>query len=121
MLRGKNFRLRDVTHFCLINSSEIDCNWLLINNNYNIAILDDGFQDLSIKPDFSILCFNSKQMIGNGFVIPSGPLRERLNSIIRADCIIINGQKDFEFEKKISEYEKTNNKYWRIGSNVLYN
>ena len=87
---------------------------LSIKDNHDLAILDDGFQDLSIKPDFSILCFNSKQMIGNGFVIPSGPLRERLNSIIRADCIIINGQKDFEFEKKISEYEKTNNKKLHI-------
>ena len=83
---------------------------LSIKDNHDLAILDDGFQDLSIKPNFSILCFNSNQMIGNGFVIPSGPLRERLNSITRADCIIINGQKDFEFEKKILEYEKKNNK-----------
>ena len=47
----------------------------LISNNHNVAILDDGFQDFSIKKNFSILCFNSKQLIGNGFVIPSGPLR----------------------------------------------
>ena len=26
------------------------------SDNYNVAILDDGFQDLTIKPDFSILC-----------------------------------------------------------------
>ena len=33
---------------------------------------------LYTKPDLSILCFNAKQLIGNGFVIPSGPLRENL-------------------------------------------
>ena len=71
------------------------------NDNHDVAILDDGFQDFSIKPDFSILCFNSKQMIGNGLVIPSGPLRERLGAILRADCIVINGNRNLEFEKKI--------------------
>ncbi|MDC3036692.1 tetraacyldisaccharide 4'-kinase, partial [Candidatus Pelagibacter sp.] len=70
---------------------------------HDVAILDDGFQDFSVKPNFSILCFNSKQMIGNGFLIPAGPLRERLNAISRADCIVINGEKNFKFEKKISQ------------------
>ena len=75
--------------------------FLSASNNHDVAILDDGFQDFSIDPDFSILCFNSKQMIGNGLVIPSGPLRERLNTIVRANCIIINGNKNLEFEKKL--------------------
>jgi len=79
---------------------------LLINNNYNIAILDDGFQDFSIKPDLSILCFNSNQLLGNGFTIPAGPLRENFSSIKRADCIMINGNKNFEFENKIKELKK---------------
>ena len=73
---------------------------------HDVAILDDGFQDFSIKPDFSILCFNSKQLIGNGFVIPAGPLRESLSSILRADCIVINGEKNHEtikFEEKIKK------------------
>tara|TARA_B100001057_G_scaffold467824_1_gene526340 strand:- start:840 stop:1763 length:924 start_codon:yes stop_codon:yes gene_type:complete len=76
---------------------------LSINHNYDVGILDDGFQDFSIKPDLSILCFNSKQLIGNGFVIPSGPLRESFSSIKRANCIFINGDKNSEFEKKIKE------------------
>ena len=78
----------------------------LVDKNYNVAILDDGFQDYSIKPDLSILCFNSKQLIGNGFLIPSGPLRERLNSVTRADCIIINGEKNLEFENNLLKYSK---------------
>tara|TARA_Y100000992_G_scaffold268112_1_gene207082 strand:+ start:56 stop:991 length:936 start_codon:yes stop_codon:yes gene_type:complete len=74
---------------------------LSAQKNYDIAILDDGFQDFTIKPDFSIVCFNSKQMIGNGFLIPSGPLREKLSGISRADCVIINGDKNEELENKI--------------------
>ena len=89
-----------------INSKRKDGITLSVLNGHDVAILDDGFQDFSIKPNFSILCFNSKQMIGNGLVIPSGPLRESLNAIQRADCIIINGDQNFEFEKKISQFKK---------------
>ena len=71
-------------------------------DKHNVVILDDGFQDFSIKPNFSILCFNSIQSVGNSFVIPSGPLREPLWSISRADCIVINGEKNLELENKLN-------------------
>ena len=32
--------------------------------DFELAVLDDGFQDLSIKK-INILCFNSSQPIGN--------------------------------------------------------
>ena len=79
---------------------------LLIKNNNDLAILDDGFQDSSIRKNFSILCFNQKQWIGNGFLIPSGPLRERLSSIKRADCIVINGDKDNIIENQINKIKQ---------------
>ena len=78
----------------------------LIFDKHDVAILDDGFQDFSIKKDFSIICFNSNQLIGNGFLIPSGPLRESFKSIKRADCIFINGNKNIQFENKINNINK---------------
>ena len=78
----------------------------LILSGHDVAILDDGFQDFSIKKDFSILCFNSKQLVGNGFIIPSGPLRESFSSIKKADCIFINGDRNLEFENKIKDVNK---------------
>ena len=78
----------------------------LISLKHDVAILDDGFQDFSIKKDFSIVCFNSRQLIGNGFLIPSGPLRESFKSINRADCIFINGDKNIQFENKINKINK---------------
>ena len=79
----------------------------LIENNNDLAILDDGFQDFTIKKNFSILCFNQKQWIGNGFIMPSGPLREKLSAIKRADCIMINGSKNIKIEDQI--YKKNKN------------
>jgi len=75
----------------------------LISFKHDVAILDDGFQDFSIKKDFSVICFNSRQLMGNGFIIPSGPLRENIKSIKRAECIFINGDRSIEFENKINK------------------
>ncbi len=73
----------------------------VVKNKFEVAVLDDGFQDFSVKKDFSILCFNENQWIGNGFTIPSGPLREKISSLKRADCILINGKYNIDIENKI--------------------
>ena len=72
-----------------------------IQSKADIAILDDGFQDFSINKNLSIVCFNEKQWIGNGMTIPSGPLRERLTALKRANCVIINGNKNTNIENRI--------------------
>ena len=77
-----------------------------IHNKANVAILDDGFQDFTIKKDLSIICFNERQWIGNGFLIPSGPLREELSALNRANCVVINGKKNTDIENKILEKNK---------------
>ena len=59
-----------------------------------------------IKKNLNILCFNQNQKIGNGFVLPAGPLREGLGSIKDTQIIIINGSKDSEFEKLIYKHNK---------------
>ena len=71
-----------------------------INNKADIAILDDGFQDYSVKKNLSIICFSGKQWIGNGYTIPSGPLREKLSALKKVKCVVINGKKE-EFHGKI--------------------
>ncbi len=74
--------------------------------NFDSVILDDGFQDFTINKDLNILCFNQNQVIGNGMTIPSGPLRESLSSLQRAQIILINGEKNIEFEDKILKINK---------------
>ena len=77
-----------------------------IREECDLVILDDGFQDVGIKKDLSILCFSSAQGIGNGFVIPSGPLREPLKKMLYADIVCINGDSNLELEKIIKSYNK---------------
>jgi len=62
-----------------------------INENYEVAILDDGIQDKSITYDLSFICFNNINWIGNGMTIPAGPLREDINNLKNYDHIFLNG------------------------------
>ena len=77
-----------------------------INKKYDIAILDDGFQDYKLRKNLSIICFHHNQLLGNGYVLPAGPLRESLKSLKNADIIIINGQREIKFEEKLLKFNK---------------
>ena len=61
------------------------------NENYQVAIFDDGLQDYSIKHNVNLVCFNNLNWIGNGMTIPSGPLRESLNNIKNYNHVFLNG------------------------------
>ncbi len=92
--------IKENFNYFILNSNWISAIHEAENKNFDIAILDDGFQDYKIKKNLSIICFNSN-FEGNGFVIPAGPLRENLRSINNAQIMIINGYKNLKFEKKI--------------------
>ena len=77
-------------------------------SKYDIIIFDDGLQNKSIFYDLKIVCFDSQNWIGNGLLIPSGPLRENLNSLKNYDCIIVkeNFKKKHEIINKIKKVNK---------------
>ncbi len=64
-----------------------------IRDNIDVAVFDDGLQDRSINYDLKIVCFNGIKSIGNGCLIPAGPLREKINSISKYDVAFINESK----------------------------
>jgi len=66
---------------------------------FDVAILDDGLQDKSIEYDISIACFNSSSGIGNGYLLPAGPLRENISILEKYDAVFLNGEKK---NKKLS-------------------
>ncbi len=60
-----------------------------IKNNYELVIFDDGLQDRTVFYDIKIVCFNSDEWIGNGQIIPSGPLREKIGSLKKYDAVFV--------------------------------
>lgn len=62
-------------------------------------IMDDGLQNPTIKKDVSIMVFDEGLGYGNGFMLPSGPLRQPKKTARQADAIIVikskNPKKNF--------------------------
>jgi tetraacyldisaccharide 4'-kinase len=94
LIESKQIKLfKNKSRIIAIKKAELD--------KFDCAILDDGFQDSSVVKDLNIICFNEDQLSGNEMTLPSGPLREPLSSLKNCQIIIINGNFNEGFEKKI--------------------
>ena len=62
---------------------------LAIEKNFDLIIFDDGLQEKKIDYDLKFVCFDSKNWIGNGLLMPSGPLREEISSLRKYDGVFL--------------------------------
>lgn len=74
-------------------------------------VMDDGFQNSLIYKDISLVVFDESIGLGNGFLLPAGPLRERRSALSRADAfVIIQSDKKTKLELPVGKplfYVKT--------------
>ncbi len=52
-------------------------------------LFDDGFQHRRVKRDVDIVCIDATNPFGNGAMLPAGRLREPIDSLARADIIVL--------------------------------
>ncbi len=68
--------------------SRVDATKLLTSISINDIILhDDGLQHYKIERDYEIILINSKNLFGNGLLLPAGPLRESKSRLEDADIV----------------------------------
>jgi tetraacyldisaccharide 4'-kinase len=58
----------------------------------DVVVLDDAFQHLRLARDFDLLLVNADRGFGNGWLLPAGPMRERLSAARRADAVVLVGR-----------------------------
>ena len=91
----------------IVNPNRFEGAKLAIKNGADIIVMDDGFQNPTIYKDKNIIIIDGKYGIGNGFLLPSGPLRETFSSAIkRTDFVIMLGDDKQNITDKIKKYNK---------------
>jgi tetraacyldisaccharide 4'-kinase len=55
----------------------------------DVVVLDDGFQHRRIARSFDLVLVDGGAGLGNGAVLPAGPLREPASALRRADAIVV--------------------------------
>lgn len=69
---------------------------LKTQKSLDIIISDDGLQHYALFRDIEWVIVNSVLRFGNGYCLPAGPMRERLNRLNTVQAIISNGSKNIQ-------------------------
>jgi tetraacyldisaccharide 4'-kinase len=64
---------------------------LQANPQCNVIISDDGLQHYALQRDIEITLVNSSDQFSNQFLLPAGPLREKLSRLQAVDAIVDSG------------------------------
>ena len=62
---------------------------LLEAKKVDVILSDDGLQHYSLYRDLEILIIDASRALGNGFLLPVGPLREPRSRLATVDCVLV--------------------------------
>jgi tetraacyldisaccharide 4'-kinase len=64
---------------------------MLIDDGADVIIADDGLQHYRLERDYEICVIDGARGLGNGMLLPAGPLRESTARLSEVDRVLVNG------------------------------
>ncbi|HEX4024565.1 MAG TPA: tetraacyldisaccharide 4'-kinase [Steroidobacteraceae bacterium] len=64
----------------------------LLGEGVDVIVADDGLQHLPLARDLELAVIDAARGLGNGYLLPAGPLREPAARLARLDAIVLNGE-----------------------------
>lgn len=64
----------------------------LIAMGVDVVITDDGLQHYRLQRDFEIAVVDGSRGLGNGWMLPAGPLREPRSRLYTVDRVLVHGE-----------------------------
>ena len=65
---------------------------LLFDRGVDVILSDDGLQHYTLGRDIEFAVVSSNRGFGNRYLLPAGPLRERIERLDSLDLLLINGK-----------------------------
>ena len=87
-----------------VAKSRPDAARLLLKDHPDIDVIvsDDGLQHLALGRDIELIVLSDDFGLGNGWLLPAGPLRERASRLRSVDAVIRKGSPHAESESELA-------------------
>lgn len=83
-----------------VDSDRLRATSMLVEDGANVIVADDGLQHLRLQREVELCVVDGRRGLGNGRLLPAGPLRESAKRLDDVDALLINGgdyQREFAF------------------------
>ena len=74
--------------------AEAGLSLLALHPEVDVLVADDGLQHLALARDLEVVVVDARRGLGNGWLLPAGPLREPQGRLAGVDAVVLNGVKE---------------------------
>jgi tetraacyldisaccharide 4'-kinase len=78
----------------------------LVAQGCQVIVADDGLQHYALRRDLEIAVIDAARGLGNGALLPAGPLREAPRRLAEVDAVVLNGELSRPLPPAVAAAEK---------------
>lgn len=99
---------------CVAPDRRAAIEYLLDRSDCNIVVSDDGLQHYGMARSIEIAVIDGERGLGNGQLMPVGPLRESAKALAAVDMIVSNGQLNHPATIQLMAELQLKNRLWEM-------